>query len=36
MRDDYIRVAHAEPHAARGQQMPAAHPELRALAGPRR
>jgi sphingolipid delta-4 desaturase len=34
MRDDYIRVAHAEPHAARGRQMLTAHPELRALAGP--
>jgi sphingolipid delta-4 desaturase len=31
---DYIRVTHAEPHAARGRQMLAAHPELRALAGP--
>ena len=31
---DYIRVTHGEPHAARGRQMLAAHPELRALAGP--
>jgi sphingolipid delta-4 desaturase len=31
---DYIRVAYGEPHAARGRQMLAAHPELRALAGP--
>jgi sphingolipid delta-4 desaturase len=32
---DYIRVEHAEPHAARGRRILAAHPELRALAGPR-
>jgi sphingolipid delta-4 desaturase len=31
---DYIRVTHPEPHAARGRQMLAAHPELRTLAGP--
>jgi sphingolipid delta-4 desaturase len=31
---DYIRVTYGEPHAARGRQMLAAHPELRALAGP--
>jgi sphingolipid delta-4 desaturase len=31
---DYIRVTHAEPHAGRGRQMLAAHPELRELAGP--
>jgi sphingolipid delta-4 desaturase len=31
---DYIRVTHAEPHALRGRQMLAAHPELRRLAGP--
>jgi sphingolipid delta-4 desaturase len=31
---DYIHVTHSEPHAARGRQMMAAHPELRALAGP--
>src|SRR5437764_1025639 len=31
---DYIRVTYREPHAARGRQMLAAHPELRALAGP--
>ena len=33
-RPDYIRVSYGEPHAARGRQMLAAHPELRALAGP--
>ena len=33
-RGDYIRVSYGEPHAARGRQMLAAHPELRALAGP--
>jgi sphingolipid delta-4 desaturase len=32
-RQDFIRVDYAEPHAARGRQMLAAHPELRALAG---
>ncbi len=32
---DYIRVEYAEPHAARGRRILAAHPELRALAGPR-
>jgi sphingolipid 4-desaturase/C4-monooxygenase len=31
---DYIRVTYGEPHAARRRQMLAAHPELRALAGP--
>jgi sphingolipid delta-4 desaturase len=31
---DYIHVTYGEPHAARGRQMLAAHPELRALAGP--
>jgi sphingolipid delta-4 desaturase len=31
---DYIRVSYHEPHAARGRRMLAAHPELRALAGP--
>jgi sphingolipid delta-4 desaturase len=31
---DYIRVFHGEPHAGRGRQLLAAHPELRALAGP--
>jgi sphingolipid delta-4 desaturase len=31
---DYIRVTYGEPHAARGRQMLAAHPELRSLAGP--
>jgi sphingolipid 4-desaturase/C4-monooxygenase len=31
---DYIRVTYGEPHAVRGRQMLAAHPELRALAGP--
>ena len=31
---DYIRVESAEPHVARGRQILAAHPELRALAGP--
>jgi len=31
---DFIRVQHPEPHAARGRQLLAAHPELRALAGP--
>jgi sphingolipid delta-4 desaturase len=33
---DYIHVAYPEPHAARGRQMLAVHPELRALAGPER
>src|SRR5689334_16280701 len=33
---DYIRVLHTEPHAGRGRQLLAAHPELRALAGPDR
>jgi len=32
--DDYIRVTYVEPHAARGRQMLAAHPDLRSLAGP--
>jgi sphingolipid delta-4 desaturase len=36
MSSDYIRVAHPEPHAARGRQMLAAHPELRTLIGPER
>ena len=31
---DYIRVTYPEPHATRGRQMLAAHPELRSLAGP--
>jgi sphingolipid delta-4 desaturase len=31
---DYISVSYPEPHAARGRQMLAAHPELRSLAGP--
>jgi len=31
---DYIRVTYGEPHAARTRQLLAAHPELRALAGP--
>jgi len=31
---DYTRVTGEEPHAARGLQILAAHPELRALAGP--
>jgi len=31
---DYTRVTYSEPHAARGRRMLAAHPELRALAGP--
>jgi sphingolipid 4-desaturase/C4-monooxygenase len=31
---DYTRVSYGEPHAARGRQILAAHPELRALAGP--
>jgi len=31
---DYIRVAYGEPHALRGRRMLAAHPDLRALAGP--
>ncbi len=36
MSSDYIRVTHPEPHAARGRQMLAAHPELRALIGTER
>lgn len=32
--DDYIRVTYGEPHATRGRQMLAAHPDLRSLAGP--
>ncbi|MFI5178491.1 MAG: fatty acid desaturase [Vicinamibacterales bacterium] len=32
---DFIRVTYAEPHGGRGRQLLAAHPELRALAGPR-
>ena len=31
---DFIHVTGPEPHAARGRQILAAHPELRALAGP--
>ena len=31
---DYIHVTHGEPHAQRGRQILAAHPELRELAGP--
>ena len=31
---DYVHVTYAEPHAARARHMLAAHPELRALAGP--
>ncbi len=31
---DFIRVFYAEPHAGRGRQLLAAHPELRSLAGP--
>jgi sphingolipid delta-4 desaturase len=31
---DYVHVTFAEPHAARARRMLAAHPELRALAGP--
>jgi sphingolipid delta-4 desaturase len=31
---DFIRVTHAEPHALRGRQILAAHPELRQLTGP--
>jgi sphingolipid delta-4 desaturase len=31
---DFIHVLHGEPHAGRGRQLLAAHPELRALAGP--
>ena len=30
---DFIRVLHSEPHAGRGRELLAAHPELRALAG---
>src|SRR2546428_4120369 len=30
----YIEVTYAEPHASRGRQILATHPELRALAGP--
>src|SRR5690349_5843430 len=33
---DFIRVFHPEPHAGRVRQLLAAHPELRALAGPDR
>jgi sphingolipid delta-4 desaturase len=36
MASDYIRVTYPEPHASRGRQMMAAHPELRALIGPDR
>jgi sphingolipid 4-desaturase/C4-monooxygenase len=31
---DYIRVTNADPHVGRGRDLLAAHPELRALAGP--
>jgi sphingolipid delta-4 desaturase len=31
---DYIRVFYSDPHAGRGREVLAAHPELRALAGP--
>ena len=31
---DYIHVTYADPHAGRGRELLAAHPELRALAGP--
>src|SRR5579859_3082512 len=31
---DYIHVDYPEPHAARGRQILAAHPELRSLVGP--
>src|ERR1700704_5099722 len=31
---DYVYVTYSEPHVARGRHMLAAHPELRALAGP--
>src|SRR5262245_55745760 len=31
---DFIHVTHGEPHAVRGRQLLAAHPELRDLAGP--
>jgi sphingolipid 4-desaturase/C4-monooxygenase len=31
---DYVYVTYGEPHAARGRQLLAAHPELRSLAGP--
>lgn len=31
---DYVHVTYGEPHASRARQMLAAHPELRALAGP--
>jgi sphingolipid 4-desaturase/C4-monooxygenase len=31
---DYIRVNYSEPHALRGRQLLASHPELRALFGP--
>jgi sphingolipid delta-4 desaturase len=33
---NYIHVTYPEPHAARGRQMLAAHPELRSLIGPDR
>lgn len=33
---DFIRVPYDDPHVARGRQLLAAHPELRALAGPHR
>ena len=33
---DFIRVLHSEPHAGRGRELLAAHPELRALAGHQR
>ena len=31
---DFVRAAYAEPHAGRGRELLAAHPELRTLAGP--
>jgi sphingolipid 4-desaturase/C4-monooxygenase len=31
---DYIRVGYGDPHVGRGRELLAAHPELRALAGP--
>ncbi len=31
---DYVRVDYGEPHVSRGRELLAAHPELRALAGP--
>ena len=31
---DFIHVTYGEPHAGRGREILAAHPELRALGGP--